>query len=400
MRASLGINSIKFKQWLATHENRFDSHYERMFAENVLSGVQDLNLSTVTVQYHFRDLDGKNRYCDFVIQEASIRIAIEVDGYDKRNTGQGMSHDDFVDWQRRQAALTASGWHVLRFANRDVRDHPQRCQRYIELLLRDQRSKSQHQADLEVAIARMGHELKVAQHKTGSIEQVEKLAREISLLKKQLSLAKSVRPLSDNDKQEMQQLVDRLEQENRELKIAHERAKQKNEQLSSEKNVLDGENSAMKTTVWAFTVIISMLIMVGAYIFVNIDNNKPQMTQAAVHNAKEAVASHSAGNSCEAPISWQNAMDYVDQEVAVLGTVAEYSYLPKVNGAPTWLNLGAKYPEKNRFSLVIWGDYRSQFGAVLSRDLVSKQICAIGVVKLWKGIPQMEIKRPNDLILK
>lgn len=63
-----------------------------------------------------------------------IVIVIEVDGYDKRNTGQGMSHDEFFDWQQRQAALTTAGWHVLRFANRDVRDHPQRCQRYIELL--------------------------------------------------------------------------------------------------------------------------------------------------------------------------------------------------------------------------------------------------------------------------
>lgn len=76
-----------------------------MFAENVLSGEQCLNLSTVTAQYHFSDFDGGNRYCDFVIQECWIRIAIEVYGYDKRNTGQGMIYDDFVDWQRRQAAL-------------------------------------------------------------------------------------------------------------------------------------------------------------------------------------------------------------------------------------------------------------------------------------------------------
>lgn len=58
-----------------------------MFAQTVLAQVQGLNLNTVTAQYHFQDLDGKNRYCDFVIQEGSIRIAIEVDGYDKRNTG-------------------------------------------------------------------------------------------------------------------------------------------------------------------------------------------------------------------------------------------------------------------------------------------------------------------------
>lgn len=312
-----------------------------------------------------------------------------------------MSHDDFVDWQRRQAALTAAGWHVLRFANRDVRDQPKRCQRYIELLLRDQRSKSQHQADLEAAITRMGGELNAAQKKTNSAEQVDKLAREISLLKKQLSLAQSVQPLSENDKHEMQQLVGRLEQENRELKKAHKKATQENEQLFSEKNVLDGENTTMKTTVWAFTVIIGILIVVGAYVLVNTGSNTPQVAQAQVQSTP-SVASDNAtlGASCDAPIAWQKAKDYVDQQVAVLGTVAEYRYLPKVNGAPTWINLGAKYPNKNRFSIVIWGDYRSQFGRALSSDLVSRQICVMGLVKLWEGIPQMQIKRPRDLVFK
>lgn len=366
---------MDIKQWLSSYANSFDSPYEIMFAENVLAGVQDLNLNTVTAQYHFKDLDGKNRYCDFVIQEGSIRIAIEVDGYDKRNTGQGMSHDGFVDWQRRQAALTAAGWHVLRFANRDVRDQPKRCQRYIELLLRDQRSKSQHQTDLEVAITRMGRELAAAQKKTGSADQVAQLTYEITLLKKQLTLAKNVKPLSENDKNEMQQLVGRLEK----------------------------ENNTMKTTVWAFTVIIGILIVVGAYVLVNTGSNTPQVAQAQVQSTPTpSVAADNAtlGASCDAPIAWQKAKDYVDQQVAVLGTVAEYRYLPKINGAPTWINLGAKYPNKNRFSVVVWGDYRSQFGRALSSDLVSRQICVMGLVKLWDGVPQMELKRPQELVFK
>jgi len=120
---------MNFKTWWHHNQHQFDSRYEELFVVNVLSQITDLDFSTVRAQYPFKDLDGRQRYCDFVIKEGSIRIAIEVDGYDKTNSGRGMSHDQFVDWQRRQASLTAEGWHVLRFANRDVRDQPWRCYR-------------------------------------------------------------------------------------------------------------------------------------------------------------------------------------------------------------------------------------------------------------------------------
>lgn len=251
---------MDIQRWIEVYKDKFESPYEQMFAERVLLGVKGLDPTTISVQYQFKDLDNKTRYCDFVIQEGSIQIAIEIDGYDKRNTGQGMSHDEFVDWQRRQASLTANGWHVLRFANRDVRDHPGRCKRYIELLLRDQRSKSLHQSGLESAIAQMSKELEAVKHISGTADQVGNLTRQISLLKNQLLAAQNAQPLTERDKREMEQVVTRLEEENRELR--HEKTK-----LEKKTNMLDGENSTMKTTVWAFTLIIGFLIAAGAYVF-------------------------------------------------------------------------------------------------------------------------------------
>lgn len=86
---------MNIQHWIEKNRDKFDSPYEQKFAEEILAAVRDLDLGTVSWQHHFQDLDGKNRYCDFVIQEGSIRIAIEVDGYDKRGTGTGMSHDEF-----------------------------------------------------------------------------------------------------------------------------------------------------------------------------------------------------------------------------------------------------------------------------------------------------------------
>lgn len=128
--------------WIRDNRQLFGSEYEIVFARNVLPLVNGLNLDKVSVQYPFVDSDGRQRYCDFAIFESNdVRLAIEIDGYDKRGTGTGMSHADFVDWQRRQASLAATGWHILRFANKDVRDYPSRCAEYINQLLKRLRDK-------------------------------------------------------------------------------------------------------------------------------------------------------------------------------------------------------------------------------------------------------------------
>lgn len=130
-------------EWLKANAARFGSDYERLFASNVLSLVAGIRYESLSAQYPFKDNDGKQRYCDLVInEEGDVRIAIEIDGYDKSGTGTGMSHPEFIDWQRRQSALTSQGWRVLRFANRDVRDHPQRCARDISVLLDAERKKA------------------------------------------------------------------------------------------------------------------------------------------------------------------------------------------------------------------------------------------------------------------
>ena len=418
--------------WIKIHGANFGSSFEKVFAVTVLAKTNAIDLNTVSTQYHFKDLDGKNRYCDFVIQEGSIKIAIEIDGYDKRNSGQGMSHDDFVDWQRRQAALTAYGWHVLRFANRDVSNEPDRCQRYIELLLRDQRSKSQHQANLEEAIGHLNCQLKVAQSHTGSGEQVDKLQGEISRLKNQLKIAQNTPPLDSSDKSELEQLVVRLEQEKKELIAAHDKIKEEKEHLAVsnthlkvQKRFLDGENNTMKTTVWAFTAIIGILVAAGVYVFTSanavqtvapaVDNIPVHQVQSqapqAVHQVTQQVAQQTSRQpdvfqapresaaiftaSCDSPIDWHLAKNHVDQLVAVRGTVKDYRYMPNVKGAPTWINLGARYPAKDRLTVVIWGDDRKKFGRALSETLVNRQICVIGTVKLRDGTPQIALKLPR-----
>nr|WP_289072763.1 DUF559 domain-containing protein [uncultured Halomonas sp.] len=124
-------------EWLEVNKSKLSNSFEELFVLNVLSRLKGFDYSTLTAQLQFFDLDRKRRFCDFVIVENSnVRVAIEIDGYDKRGNGTGMSHDDFVDWQRRHAALVSQGWDVIRFANRDVRDDPRRCAYLLSLVIK------------------------------------------------------------------------------------------------------------------------------------------------------------------------------------------------------------------------------------------------------------------------
>lgn len=128
---------MNIDDWVAKNRSVFETEYELLFSRTVLPLVDGLQFTTVQAQYPFVDREGKKRYCDFAIIESEmVQLALEVDGYDKRGTGAGMSREDFVDWQRRQASLASQGWHVLRFANVDVRDRPQQCADHISDLLK------------------------------------------------------------------------------------------------------------------------------------------------------------------------------------------------------------------------------------------------------------------------
>lgn len=59
---------MSIDRWIKIHETSFGSPFERIFVIKVLAKVK------VNTQYHFEDLDGKDRYCDFVIQEGSITM--------------------------------------------------------------------------------------------------------------------------------------------------------------------------------------------------------------------------------------------------------------------------------------------------------------------------------------
>lgn len=376
--------------WLAHNGHLLkDSPFEKLFVRNVLTGVQELDFRALSAQYRFTDDSGRTRYCDFVIQEGEgVRIAIEVDGYDKRGTGTGMSRSDFVDWQRRQASLVAQGWRVIRFANVDVRDRAPRCAELLALLLRDERSKESHSRGLEQRIRELEttQERKVAEERAKYGQEQGELER----LKAELALARQAPKLSGEESKRLGEL----------------------EQAQANMKVLERETNIMKTTIWAFTALLAVVLFLAFQ--ARGPSGQPSAasqpppgataTQANQEPAREPApvqpAPSLAGSSCGEPLPWTLARERVGEAVAIAGPVARVAVRDDVRGRPVFITIGQAFPSRQRVDLVIWQGERDEFLPLLGQDLEGRDVCVFAEVSQREGVPQMVLRRRSELQLR
>lgn len=356
-------------EWVADNEGAFGSDFECLFARQVLPLVENIDLRRIAVQYPFVDLDGRQRYCDFALEEsAHVKVAIEIDGYDKRGEGTGMSHDDFVDWQRRQASLTSQGWYVLRFANRDVRDHPEKCAEYVNRLLRRLRDQAQPSVD----------------------------ARREAL---------AVPPCSDpTDALQNWQLIDLRSIDSKPLADAP-----KGRRGWTAKRL-----KLMATAVLCFIAAISLWSAgykpseAPPASVVQDGNTKPLTAPGSIQASAMARAAFFTYGSlyCATPLPWTDVREHVGETVTVVGPYVAMTAKRDFAGSPLWMDMGEPYPSKNRVSIVIWGANWAKFDLraldlerlrYLSDDLGSPHICVRGKISLYKGVVQIEIDNPQQL---
>lgn len=133
---------MDWSTWLKTHKTSYDSTWEERFVNDVLVNVETLDPKTLSTQVPFTDIGGRSRRMDFTIVDGAVKVALEVDGWDKTGAGHGMTKPEFADFLVRQNALQAQGYAVLRFSNTYFRDHPDDCVEAIELTLQDMRAKN------------------------------------------------------------------------------------------------------------------------------------------------------------------------------------------------------------------------------------------------------------------
>ena len=96
-------------------------------------------------------------------------------------------------------------------------------------------------------------------------------------------------------------------------------------------------------------------------------------------------------------IQWYEAKGHIGDKTTVCGPVAGTKYGATSRGKPTWLNIGNDYPSSERFVVIIWGENRGNFPQPPESYYDGKTICVTGLIQEYKGIPQIEVKTPDQI---
>ena len=99
---------------------------------------------------------------------------------------------------------------------------------------------------------------------------------------------------------------------------------------------------------------------------------------------------------CRSAVPWQEARQSAGMVTEVKGPVVGTRYARSRDGRPTFLDLGHAHPDRERFTAVIWGRDRGQFG-MPERRYRGRTICVIGRVTLVRGVPQTDVTTPSQI---
>lgn len=96
-------------------------------------------------------------------------------------------------------------------------------------------------------------------------------------------------------------------------------------------------------------------------------------------------------------VSAAEAEAHAGKAVEVCGTVTDVSYVTRIVGAPTFVNLGEAYPDQ-AFTAVIWGDQRHRWGnSPPEKRYRGQSICVRGTIEMHEGTPQIEVRHPQQV---
>ncbi|HEX2682575.1 MAG TPA: hypothetical protein VHL77_01505 [Ferruginibacter sp.] len=89
---------------------------------------------------------------------------------------------------------------------------------------------------------------------------------------------------------------------------------------------------------------------------------------------------------------------HIGDSVTVCGKIADLRYFENSKNKPTFLNVGAKFPNQ-QLTVVIWETVRTQFSSKVE-DLLDKDVCITGRIILYKEKPEIVIDSPGQIIVQ
>jgi DNA/RNA endonuclease YhcR with UshA esterase domain len=97
-------------------------------------------------------------------------------------------------------------------------------------------------------------------------------------------------------------------------------------------------------------------------------------------------------------IAVEDVKNHVGETITILGKIADGRYLGSVAKKPTLLNVNKPYPNQP-LTVIIYGDNRNAFGYKPEEALMNKNVFVTGKVSLYNGKPQIEVERPDQIVI-
>ena len=92
------------------------------------------------------------------------------------------------------------------------------------------------------------------------------------------------------------------------------------------------------------------------------------------------------------------AAQFIGKVATVCGAVAGTRFAENAEGQPTFLFVGANFPQ-HQFSVRIWGRDRAEFSPAPD-TLSGKTVCASGEIRSANGRPEIVVRRQRDLVAR
>ncbi|HEV7333927.1 MAG TPA: hypothetical protein VGN63_23030 [Flavisolibacter sp.] len=90
-------------------------------------------------------------------------------------------------------------------------------------------------------------------------------------------------------------------------------------------------------------------------------------------------------------IELKDIQSHLGDTVKVCGMIYSGKYLSSAKGTPTFLNMGAEYPNQ-LLTIVIWAKEREAMKNNPETELVGKEMCLTGKVEQYKGKLQIVLR--------
>ena len=116
----------------------------------------------------------------------------------------------------------------------------------------------------------------------------------------------------------------------------------------------------------------------------------PAVQDQITNGAAVAVA-------CPGALPWDQAIQNVGERATVQGPVVGTRYASGSRGQPTFLNVGKDFPDRDRFTVLIWGDTRGNFPFPPEVEYANHTICVTGLIETFEGVPQIIADTPSDI---